>query len=301
MDNRILANYIFQEATPQETKQVEQWLISSSRNREELERLRERLDIATRRYRPGVFDKNRALTQIINKRPSSRLRYIRYSGIAAACLLLIGLIGLFYPRSEGKTYLCQAGEFISFYLPDSSHITLSGPATLSYRKSFNRNNREVSSTGTVFFEVRKQSGKPFTVHTSQLNIQVLGTSFQVESDDKRTEVLVKEGRVRVIPGSGSREEILTANMSAAYSEEQQGITVSGFDNNRLSWKTGVFQFDDTPLKEVVRLFNQYYTTTIILPEEYQDLRITVDFNSIDIEEALEIINETLNIRLEFQD
>ena len=299
MNNTVLAKYLFHEATPPERERVEQWLSESPLHREEFERLQERLERATRRYRPGAFDAAEALRRVVPRRSLSRALSPRYAS-AAAILLLLGMT-LFWAISPREVTLTTlTGEVCSFYLPDSSRVTLSGPASLSYPARFSQGSREVSSTGTAYFEVTHDPRNPFIVSTPQLHVHVLGTVFQTESDDRKTDVLVEEGRVKVITPHGKREEILTQGMAATCLQGEERITVTSFDNNRLSWKTGLFQFNSTPLPEVVRLLNNHYRERILLPEGSDTLRITVSFRGLSLEEVLEIINRTLDIQLECQ-
>ncbi|MDR1273938.1 MAG: FecR domain-containing protein [Odoribacteraceae bacterium] len=297
--NRLLAKYILGEATGDEQARVERWLARSPARREEMERLRERLDLATRRYRPGAFDARSALARVIAPRRLALLA--RRSVAAAAILLLAGAAWYLLSPADPReiTIAARDGEVEVHLLPDGSRVTLSGPASLAYRPGFDRATREITAaSGTLYFEVEGAPHRPFIVSTALLAARVLGTTFQVESGDERAAVLVKEGRVEVTATGGSAREILTAGMSATRLAGQPGLAVtSSFDANRLSWKTGEFTFDGVPLREVIALLERHFRVSIPLPAALAAERLTVSFHRPTLAEALDVINQTLDSSL----
>lgn len=295
MDNRILAKYIFDEVNAEEKAAVEEWLSEDPRRREELKQLMERLDLASRRYRPGMFTPD---AKIFRRKTRRVQRMVRY--VAAAVVLLVAGLWLFlHPSPEKKVVLvCKAGETREFFLPDSSVVTLSGSSRLEYTSAYNEHLREVSMKGKAFFSVRKDLEKFFIVKTSTVEVKVLGTSFQVQADAAGAEVMVERGRVKVTADKGEQECVLQKGMAVSYKRSEAELkVVPDFDMNRIGWKTGVFRFKDTPLGEVIGELNQYYQVKIALPDEYRSSRITVSFDKIPLKEALEIINQTLDIEL----
>lgn len=295
MDNRILAKYIFDEVNAEEKAAVEEWLSEDPRRREELKQLMERLDLASRRYRPGMFTPD---TKILRQKTRRVQRMVRY--VAAAVVLLVAGLWLFlHPSPEKKVVLvCKAGETREFFLPDSSVVTLSGSSRLEYTSAYNEHLREVSMKGKAFFSVRKDLEKFFIVKTSTVEVKVLGTSFQVQADAAGAEVMVERGRVKVTADKGEQECVLQKGMAVSYKRSEAELkVVPDFDMNRIGWKTGVFRFKDTPLGEVIGELNQYYQVKIALPDEYRSSHITVSFDKIPLKEALEIINQTLDIEL----
>lgn len=294
MDNRILGKYLFNEASPQEQAEVEQWLATNPAHREELELLRRRITLAVRNYRQGAFDPGAALARVTRKRPALSIRTL--SGIAAAVLLLIGSF-LFLYTPATTSYRCLAGEIRSIYLPDSSRVTLSGPASLEVSRRFDKENRAVTALGTLFFEVARHPEKPFVVHTPSMEVTVLGTSFQVEASGDSTQVMVSRGRVQTTAPGRKEGLILTAGMAAGNSLSRPTPASAVYEVNQISWKTGYFRFDNTPLPEVIRLLNRHYRATVTCPPASAGLRITVTLDQLSLEEALSIINETLGTQL----
>ncbi|MDR2131670.1 MAG: FecR domain-containing protein [Odoribacteraceae bacterium] len=296
--DRLLAKYIFNEASPRERERVERWLAASPARRERLERASERLEAATRRYRPGAFDARRALAGIVPRRARRLAPRARAAAAAAAVILLAAAAWFLFPPARGERAIAiaaLAGERVARVLPDGSRVTLEGPASLEYSPGPGQGSREARVTGTAYLEVKSDPRRPFTVFTALLEARVLGTAFQVEGDATRAEVLVREGRVRVTPAGGGEAGILEAGMSAARRAGQEGLSVSpAFDANRLAWKTGEFRFNDTPLGEIIGLFNRHFRVSISLPDSLAGTRVTASFHHPALEEALDIINQTLD-------
>lgn len=160
---------------------------------------------------PSVFQEKKVWQQV--QRELSEKSPMHYSSrkttysirIAASILILLSLglwSGLqFWPSDEivvGTAY----GEIRKLYLPDSSLVTLNGNSTLTYPQVWeNDTDREVWLEGEAFFEVKKLSSSDenqavkFTVHTSTLNVEVLGTAFNVSDRKEHTQVVLAEGSV----------------------------------------------------------------------------------------------------------
>ena len=109
----------------------------------------------------------------------------------------------------------------SAQLPDGSYVSLETGAELFYSRPFGRAHRQVTLTGSAFFEV--QSGTaPFVVETDHLTVTVHGTTFSVDAASGQSEVFVTEGRVEVRAGSQVRE--LSAGEGIAYSATSKSLT-----------------------------------------------------------------------------
>ena len=192
-----------------------------------------------------------------------------------------------------------SGQLKDVYLPDSTLVSMAGNSTLRYDvKKYGKERRVVEMTGKAFFQVKRNEARPFSVHTAMTEVTVLGTSFQVSEQPDMTEVDVVTGKVRFAAGKEPEPVILTAGMSASYSNEKKEIDILKEENlNNLSWKTKQLRFNDTPLEKVIRDLNEYYQVEIINKVDSPDSRLTATFNDLPLDEVLMVINQTLDIRL----
>ena len=98
-----------------------------------------------------------------------------------------------------QTITVPAGQRVNLDLPDGSNVWLNAGTTMQYPVSFMTDKREVILDGEAYFEVAHNEKSPFVVHTSTLDVEVLGTKFNVEAYSARKifETSLMEGRVKV--------------------------------------------------------------------------------------------------------
>lgn len=136
-------------------------------------------------------------TEKSTEAPVRRLRrtpnWVKWTA-AASILLLLGL-GLWqwkFPARELMVHQTSFGQTETIQLADGSVVKLNANSNLRYAKA---EQREIWLEGEAFFEVSKQEGQSFVVHTSQGDIQVLGTQFNVLEREQRFAVTLMEGKV----------------------------------------------------------------------------------------------------------
>lgn len=152
-------------------------------------------------------------------------------------------------------------------LPDGTRVWLNADSRIRYPLHFPEEGpRVVELKGEAFFDVRslQASGKnqkkiPFLVQTPRQRIEVLGTRFNVSAypDEQTGRTTLTEGRVRVsLPGSG-REALLHPGQQAIAGNA--GLQVLHVNTEVVTaWTSGIFIFDNTPLKEVMRQIMRWY-------------------------------------------
>lgn len=293
MKNELLAKYILGEANTKEGQRVEQWLEESEDHQREFRQLKRRIELGSKRYKYGVFDPRQAIQKV--KFPA-KAHYLRILPVAASSIVLIFGVLWFWNKSslQETVLLSRTGETKVFYLPDSSRVMLSGDSRLTYNAQFGKTNRELSLRGEAFFQVKRDTSKPFIVETSLIQVEVLGTSFQVIAQKLQAEVAVEKGRVKVTTQDKKQESILETGMSVKYGKKDRKLMISTKEDKG---EQQILKFDNAPLSEVIETLNEYYDSHVTLPADYATLRITVVFKEVSLEEAIEIINRTLNIQL----
>ena len=293
MKNELLAKYILGEANTKEGQRVEEWLEESEDHQREFRQLKRRVELGSKRYKYGVFDPRQAIQKV--KFPA-KMRYLRILPVAASIIVLISSVLWFWNKSsfQETVLFSRTGETKIFYLPDSSRVTLTGDSRLTYNAQFGKTNRELSLRGEAFFQVKRDTSKPFIVETSLIQVEVLGTSFQVIAQKLQAEVAVEKGRVKITTQDKKQESILETGMSVKYGKKDRKLMISTKEDKG---EIQILKFDNAPLSEVIETLNEYYDSHITLPSDYATLRITVVFKEVSLEEAIEIINRTLDVQL----
>lgn len=231
-----------------------------------------------------------------SKKPKRRPLRPWAIGVAASVSLLIcvGLFARFYTiQIEVK-----AGETAKHILPDGSVIHINSASFVNYPQYWWAFSREINLEGEAFFEVEK--GAKFQVKSPQGTTQVLGTSFNIYARNQSYQVFCATGKVKV-ETSTAEEVTLSPNQFVELTEE--GLIKQ--ENNKkkeeiLSWLTGRFIYNTTPLRKVLQDFERYYGTRLIVNiENLDEYFYTGLFNrSIPLEKALEVVCYSFDLTLE---
>lgn len=250
-------------------------------------------------YREDRLDTNRAWKKlgIATKRNNATL-YYRLTAIAAVVCLIAGFSWWWmYDRQDWVVIASSAQSTQEITLPDDSRITLAESSVLKYdRLAYGKQSRNISLNGKAYFSVTHQEECPFRVQTKLANIQVLGTRFQVTAKTDQTSATVESGKVRFY-NKERKEAILTKGMHASIDKEGRLKVNEQSDPNAFAWKTHVFVYNEVSLKEVVKELEKVYKVRISgIPQKEHYL--TASFDHTPIEEIIEVINQTLDTKLD---
>ena len=224
----------------------------------------------------------------------TRMRWLR---IAAGFALIALVASILYFQTWGNPSLVVAAEesVQSVALADGSQVTLNQRASLTYTYSKKESERRVKLTGDAFFEVERDEDAPFIIEARMLEIEVLGTSFYVDSREglDQVQVIVESGRVAV--RHQGEEIILTANEMAVFrTDTRQLQKQQNTDENYQSLKTNILVFENTPLEDVLFALNRHYRSNIVLGDPgLADCPITSTFNNKSFEAVLLILDSAL--------
>ncbi len=156
----------------------------------------------------------------------------------------------------------RGGQF-SLILPDGSKVWLNAASSLKFPVVFSGNNRIVELSGEGYFEVVKNSRQPFQVKVNEAVIEVLGTSFNVNSyaeEDNMSTTLI-EGSVKVISNGGTS---LLKPGQQANMDKNAVVSVKTNVNTAavVAWKEGYFIFDEVDIKMVMRQIARWYNMEV---------------------------------------
>ncbi|MDR2361408.1 MAG: FecR domain-containing protein [Prevotellaceae bacterium] len=202
--------------------------------------------------------------------------------------------------TQQNKLIVPKGRRSSIILADNTHVWLNSGTTLIFPSSFERHRREIYVDGEIYIEVEKDATRPFIVKSSALNIEVLGTKFNVSaysSDVEQTVVLV-EGSVEI--AAGLRRTRLFPNQR--FSTDNKGgyevdeVTVTDYT----SWRHGWIQTNTTSLEELARRLSRYYDKEIICDTRVAHLKCygkLVLFD--DLDKALHTVSKNMNIEYRY--
>ncbi len=152
--------------------------------------------------------------------------------------------------------------------------------------------------GEAFFDIKSRDirqDEPFIVNTHNASISVTGTQFSVSVNNTQTIISVLTGKVKVITGKINQlilnegEKVVVHN--GTFNEVETPLV------NDISWKTGKFYFDDTPLPQVVYLLNSFYSAQIDLASD-SALTFSGEFNNEALSDVLLAISNVSELNIE---
>jgi len=218
--------------------------------------------------------------------------------IAASIIIITTLGYAFWSRNsqpEDISILAKnSGQVI--ILPDNSTVTLNKGATLTYPKKFNDKERLLFLEGEAFFEVTRNTKKTFKVELNQGVVEVLGTSFNIntKNNDNQIEVVVVTGKVKLANSANENFLILIKGEKGLIMKTNNLIAKANNDDvNFMAWKTRKIVFNDMELDEVIHTLNSLYDSNIsFLTEVGKNCKVTVSFDNQSIEAILSVLELT---------
>lgn len=223
--------------------------------------------------------------------------YRRWWMAAAVITGLLITAGLLFKKYQDRHDMLLAtagpGEMKEFLLPDSSRVWLNAGASLKYPRSFGEV-RSVALEGEAFFDIHQDARHPFEVHTTEINVQVLGTSFDVKAHPllDETQVTVKTGMVKVLHHQTGLD-VLSANDQLTFSRSAQQYMKSTVNNEQINeWMQGMLSLSQVGFAELATtLENQYGVKIRYNPAEMKQDEYTLRCSTkLTVTQVLDIIS-----------
>ncbi|WP_157666445.1 FecR family protein [Alkalitalea saponilacus] len=145
----------------------------------------------------------------------------------------------------------------SIVLPDQSIVFLNRNSSLKFLNSFKPDQRTVALTGEGYFEIQQDKDRPFKVETGIVQVHVTGTAFHLDATHENgiIELNVTKGGVTIYSPTGSLD-VKQGERALAGQRLIQKSLIS--DNNFLSWKTGLLEFDNATLYEIAKTLKDHF-------------------------------------------
>jgi len=221
--------------------------------------------------------------------------------IAAMVIIVLGLgWALFSVVTPEKITVASAiGEKnIEVVLPDGSKVSLNRDSHLTYPKSFNNNNRKVSLKGEAFFDITPDPSRPFTIDAGNARVKVLGTSFNVITDNgnNEVEVYVSTGKVLLTNNDGTRSLTLEPGFIGKISADR-GVQNLNTNTNYMSWNTDKLIYDGERLEVVFNDLKRSYNIDIEAGDpEIENYRLHTTFENEPHDTIIKLICTSFNLQ-----
>ncbi|WP_338869976.1 FecR family protein [Spirosoma sp. SC4-14] len=315
----LLDKYLRNQCTDQEKELVEAWYASLNGTPDYLDSLP---DEEQQRLQNETFS---AIQHQIDLPEQPVVNFFspgRLAWLAASIALLLGLYGIYryagnrHPvttvaHTEKRMhsndvaairFVNQEPRLIMHRLPDNSTVWMHSGASITYPKSFAATSRQVTFSGEGFFDIQKDKTRPFLIRSGEMQIKVLGTSFNVKAPASHRifQISVVTGRVQVTAPDKNKTEqqiILHPQQQAIFETDSRRLVASAIplQNRHEIYEPVSIQFDNTPINEVVKQLEKRFSVQIRLQNpKMSSCLVNADFEHQPLPSIMEMLCTALD-------
>lgn len=299
-----LVSYLLDELPGVERLEIDAWLNAHQDHRLYFDKLKAAWEKASVEVDTSVVDEDaewRRFKDRIADIKETKVIKFNWMKIAAAAMF-IGIVAtvLLWNKSHREAVnIIIAGAVIeNDTLPDGSVITLNKKSSLSYDGSFGKEKRSVKLNGEAFFAVAHDTQKPFSINVGDLEVRVVGTSFNIRTAAESTEIVVETGLVQV-KKAGGMVELSPGEKLISMTGKPVMIKETVKDGLYNYYRSKKFECRGTPLWQLVEKLNDAFDAHVIIKNE--DLRndqLTGTFSDTGLMDILKVVSNTLNIKVD---
>lgn len=320
----MISRYFSGEITGDELQMLSDWLMADKANKDLFREYQATWKLLTKSGIESKIDiedeweklRSRIKPEIPVAGASRRMKYQnepeknRFAGfrsltkIAATVIVLIAssiILYFYFTQSRNIELTAKAGNML-VQLPDGTIVALNLGSTIIYPEKFAGDKRKVDISGEAYFNVKHDETKPFVISSGDARIEVMGTSFNVNTraSSGKIDVVLTTGKVAVYYKQHKDEKVvLMPGEKAEIEKEGQQIkkTINP-DPNYMAWKTKKLVFDNTTLEEIVNTLNSVYHANIVITgNELKACRVTATFSDQPINGVLNVLQKTLDLQI----
>lgn len=246
------------------------------------------------------YDVERELIKLNSKKeeqPKAKIRQFHILRYAVAAIMLIGIAFVYYLTLPDYTvHSTKRGQSLLVDLPDGSTVSLSGNTELKYLADSYSQNRLIKLNGEAFFNVIK--GAHFEVETSEGNVLVLGTTFNVDQRSRILNVICFSGKVNVF-NQTSNSDLLPGD-AIRIENGRKTKTWKVLREDIPSWMNGVTEIHEANLQVAIEALQNVFDIKVKTKVDLREIPFDGAFPHNDIEIALRSILGTSKIDYTYQ-
>lgn len=191
-----------------------------------------------------------------------------------------------------------------FVLPDGTTGWLNSNSSLSYNLNF-KTDRKVTLNGEAYFDVFHDKNRPFRVNTDDIEVDVLGTRFNIASyeNENNIEIVLEEGKVELTGKDLKSSLTMKPNELTTFDKTRKNFSTELVETKKyMSWTEGKLIFRNDPIDVIARRLERWYNVEIeIKGNVVRDPRLRATFIDENLEEVLELLKSSLPIDYEIKD
>lgn len=253
MNDKTILKYLQGRASEKERGEVLLWIETSEENRNEFEFQRRLFDAC-------LLSGDKTASGIAAVRPHSRRRAWIWSAVAvaaAACLAFLVVSPLLRKEMSVQTVISPLGQQTRLSLSDGTTVWLNSNSELTFGEFKGSRRRLVSLKGEAYFEVARDEHHPFVVRTSDFDVKVLGTKFNVNSYGDTKSVVLVDGSVKVLHGGTEYSMVPGEQFRCNSLTSERGISKVETENHT-SWINGYLDLKTVTLEFVLEDLQSFF-------------------------------------------
>ncbi|WP_293744854.1 FecR family protein [uncultured Pedobacter sp.] len=233
--------------------------------------------------------------------------FFKVAAVFAVVLLSAVLYFTMWNKDAVKT---DYGIIKTITLPDGSEVTLNGNSKISYAPNFNDGPREVWIDGEALFKVKHinidtnhiQPDEKFIVHCGDLNIEVLGTTFNVKSRHEKTSIGLLTGKIRVDYDDFNKKRmqfVMKPGDLVKHADESNLVHQKMLNPQHLTaWINRQLVFQNASLEEMIGVLQDDLGYEVVLDDKkMSELKVEGEINVGSVKELLQILSTTLHLNI----
>jgi len=187
-------------------------------------------------------------------------------------------------------------------LPDGSKVWLNAASSLRFPTAFTGTDRSVDLTGEGYFEIAKNEAMPFHVKMNNMEVEVLGTHFNIMAYDNEEAIktTLLQGAVKI--NTGGITKILKPGEQAKLNNVTKDIKIANADmEEAVAWKNGYFQFNNEELKSIMRQFARWYDVEVSYEGKEKNRSFSGEVSrDLDLSQAMKVLQFS-NVKFRIDD
>ena len=222
-----------------------------------------------------------------SKKPDSTKKGGRNFPIAAVLILFVGLIfSVLFIISQtdsnpGTKEIAETtvipeiitkstprGRKFRMNLDDGSFVHMNSVSSIVYPNKFEDDIREIEIKGEAYFDIKRDESRPFKIKVKEYNVEVLGTSFNIQAYEGEDEfsVIVESGTVVVnLDEEGKNSAVLEKDQKLIFNPKTNVTEIIDIkSSDELSWREGILRFESTPLAKAEKSIERWYGIDLVI-------------------------------------
>lgn len=309
----LIGKYLTGKESKSESSELKAWLEDSPKNRKLFDELKNDDNIGLAIDELEIHNKELAWEKYKDRISALSLKRIMFVWKVAAVFFFLvscsGVMVMLIKNNKARTILNETyttisttnGQKSKIILPDSSVVWINSGTKLSYNSNFSAFKREIKLQGQAYFQVTKNLNMPLTVFCNNLEVKVLGTTFDLNAynDNNQIFVVLEYGRIELI---NALDKTLIYSMKpgekAEFDTEYKKLSVRNVNRKEYAiWKDGLLVFKNEKMDLVFKELERWYNIHIeVKDERVKNLVFNATIVNENVEEIFELIRFSCGIK-----